>query len=119
MWIRIRPDPDSFGSVDPDPDPEVKITDKIKGKAEFTNKNLFFSLQEIIFFKFEPKKEYVQSDLKIKRCFENVILLTWIRPGSWIRIRIYQILWIRIRIQSIWIHITRKKIVGIVYLHST
>ena len=37
--------------------------------------------------------------LKIKRCFENlVILLTWIR--------IDQILWIRIRIRSIRIHIT-------------
>ena len=23
MWIRIRSDPDSFGSMDPDPDPEV------------------------------------------------------------------------------------------------
>ena len=36
---------------------------------------------------------------KIKRCFENLVtLLTWIR--------IDQILWIRIRIQSIRIHIT-------------
>ena len=43
--------------------------------------------------------------LKIGNCKNNmaaslVILLTWIRPGS-IRLRIDQILWIRIRILSI------------------
>ena len=55
--------------------------------------------------------------LKIKRCFENfVILLTWIR------IRIDQILWIRIRIRIrlIQIHITeiviKAKTVNYLYI---
>ena len=94
MLIRIRSDPDSFGSVDPESgygSRGIKSLKKCREKQSSTNKIIFFS-QEIIFLKSEPKKKYVQSDLqikfvfllsKIKRCFENlVILLTWIRPGS-------------------------------------
>ena len=43
--------------------------------------------------------------LKIKRCFEKLVILL-----TWIRIRIDQILWIRIRIRSIRINITEQNL---------
>ena len=69
----------------------IKSLIKWREKLSLTNKNLSFS-QEIIFLKSEPTKSRCFTWLlKIKRCFENlVILLT--------RIRIDQTLWIRIHI---------------------
>ena len=49
-WIRIRSDPNSFGSVDPDP--EVKM----KGKEELHKKNSFFFCRKLYFFKSDTKK---------------------------------------------------------------
>ena len=40
----------------------------MKGKAEFNQQQKIFS-QKIIFFKSEPKKKEIQSDLKIKGFF--------------------------------------------------
>ena len=63
MWIRIRirSDPDSFGSMDPDSESGsgsrgIKSLRKWREKQSLTNKNIFFS-QEIIFFLSEPKKK--------------------------------------------------------------
>ena len=63
MWIRIRSDLDSFGSVDPDPDSEsgsgsrgIKSLIKGREKQSLTS-TIFFFTQEIIFLKSEPKKK--------------------------------------------------------------
>ena len=50
MWIRIRIHLGLWIRIQ-----KYKITDKMKGKAEFNQQNFFF--QEIIFFMSEPKKK--------------------------------------------------------------
>ena len=67
MWIRIQ---------------RYKISNKTKGKSEFTNKNTFFP-EEIIFFKSEPKKK-VQSDLKIKSYFDFYKLKDILKFGDFL-----------------------------------
>ena len=79
----------------------------MKEKAEFNHQNCRGFRREIIFFKSEPKKTAnLQGFSTLKKWFEInlVILLTWIR------IRIHQILWTRVRIQSMRILITEKSI---------
>ena len=70
----------------------MKSLIKLREKQSLTNKNLFFAGNYI--FKSEPKKSKFRVtkikglfDMKIKRCFENLVILL-----TWIRIRIDQIL---------------------------
>ena len=55
MWIRIQ---------------RYKITDKMKGKAEFNLQTFFFFAGNYMFQVWTLKKSKVKSDLKIKFFFE-------------------------------------------------
>ena len=88
MWIRIRSDPHSFGSVDLDPDPHSEWRSGSRG-IKLREK------QSSNFLKSETKKVV---SLRLRYRFENIFLLDF----KMVRNKFSDFLpWIRIRIRSL------------------